>query len=145
VNKNSENNYISHNIKYLRSEKNLGQDEFAGIFDVSRDVIGTYERGKATPKLETIMAICEYFKISIDDFINRDLSKIQDVVYGHYEKDPLIGLMAQEKAGSMQNAGYVNMINDLRGRIEDKERIIKMLEAEIKRLKGNEDYNAKTA
>tara|TARA_R110000822_G_scaffold231631_1_gene363548 strand:- start:190 stop:612 length:423 start_codon:yes stop_codon:yes gene_type:complete len=138
-------NYISQNIKYLCDKEKLSQNEFGELFGLGKSVVSMYISEKSTPKLETLMLICEYFKISLDDFINHDLSKLQKIEYGHYHNDPLIGLMTQEPSGSFQSAGYVNMINELRSRIEDKDRIISMLEAEVKRLKGGKDYNSKTA
>lgn len=138
--------FIHLNIRHLRIEKNLDQQMLGDQIGVSRDVVSSYERGKAVPKLETIMAICEYFKISIDDFINKDLRKVQAVEPGHYYKDPLIGALANENAGSTHAAPYVNIIADLRSQLADKNKIIQMLEAEVKRLRGDqENNNSKTA
>lgn len=138
-------NFISLNIKYLRSKENMDQQMLGEVIGVTRDVISSYEREKAVPKLEAIQAICQHFKITLDDFINKDLSTLQKIEPGHYYNDPLIGLLTQEQSGSMQSAPYVNMINDLRAANADKDKIIKMLEMEIKRLRGNQSYDGKTA
>lgn len=139
------NNFISLNISFLCESERLTQKEFGEIFGLKQNVISSYMKNNATPKLETIQEICTHFNVSLDDFINRDLRNVQKVVPGDYYKDPLIGLLATEPAGSMQAAGYVNMIQELRGRIADKDEMIQMLKAEIVRLKGETNYKDKTA
>jgi transcriptional regulator with XRE-family HTH domain len=65
---------IQKNIKKLRNIKGLSQSEFAKLFDLSRANIGSYEEGRAQPKIETATRIANYFSISLDDFVNRELS-----------------------------------------------------------------------
>jgi len=68
-------NYIANNILYLVKKNNCTQDEFGALFDLSRGLISQYAKEKSQPKIETIQKICSHFKLSIDDFINLDLSK----------------------------------------------------------------------
>ena len=68
-------NYISININYLVKKLNFKQDEFGAMFDIGKNVTGSYILGKALPKLETIDKICAYFEITIDQFVKQDLSK----------------------------------------------------------------------
>ena len=65
---------INKNIKKLRTLKGLSQSEFAKIFDLSRANIGSYEEGRAQPKIDTVTRIANYFSISLDDFVNKELS-----------------------------------------------------------------------
>jgi transcriptional regulator with XRE-family HTH domain len=67
-------NVFSSNIKYLRKSKGLTQDQFADKIGVNRAMIGSYEEGRALPKLSVMQDIAHYFSISIDDLINKDLS-----------------------------------------------------------------------
>lgn len=71
-------NYIKLNIKYLRDSVNLTQGAFGEVFGYTRDNIASYERG-SDPKIDLIQKIVNYFHISLEDFINRDLSKQIDV------------------------------------------------------------------
>lgn len=137
-------NFISLNIKHLRAENKLDQHMLGDVIGVSRDVVSSYERGKAVPKLETIQLLCKHFGISLDDFINRDLRNLEKIVPGDYYKDPLIGMLANAPKGSMETGPMYNMIQDYRRMLDDKDKIIKMLEAEIQRLRG-EDSESKTA
>ncbi|MDG1332916.1 MAG: helix-turn-helix domain-containing protein [Crocinitomicaceae bacterium] len=65
---------INKNIKKLRSLKGLSQSDFAKLFDLSRANIGSYEEGRAQPKIDTVTRIANYFSISLDDFVNKELS-----------------------------------------------------------------------
>lgn len=139
-------NSISLNIRYLCKENKLTQKEFGEIFGLKQNVISSYIKESATPKVETIQMICDHFKISLDDFINKDLRTLQQVEPGHYYNDPVIGALSNEAAGSMHTAPYLDIISDLRSQLADKNKIIKMLEDEVKRLRGEQDnYDSKTA
>jgi transcriptional regulator with XRE-family HTH domain len=65
---------IGKNIKKIRGVKSLNQSDFADLFKLKRASIGAYEEGRAEPKLSTILEIANYFGISIDDLLKKDLS-----------------------------------------------------------------------
>ena len=87
---------INKNIKKLRSLKGLSQSDFAKLFDLSRANIGSYEEGRAQPKIDAVTRIANYFSISLDDFVNKELS-VNDLsgfnalkdndISGHRSKD----------------------------------------------------------
>ena len=66
--------YVGRNIKKIRQVKKISQAEFASLFDLSRPSIGAYEEGRSEPKIETLILIATYFKISIDLLLTRELS-----------------------------------------------------------------------
>ena len=66
--------YIGRNIKKIRQIKKISQAEFASLFDLSRPSIGAYEEGRSEPKIETLILIATYFKLSIDLLLTRELS-----------------------------------------------------------------------
>lgn len=72
-------NLIGLNIKHLYEENKLTQNEFGELFGLKNGVVGTYVRGKTNPQIETIQKICNHFKISLDDFINKDLRNVVDL------------------------------------------------------------------
>ena len=55
-------------LKKLRINKHMTQDELGLIFTppLAQSTIGTYERGVRQPSLENLIAISEYFGVSID-------------------------------------------------------------------------------
>ncbi len=66
--------YLSNNIKHLRKSKKLTQDELALKIGVKRSLIGSYEEGRAIPKLSLIQDMAIYFNLELDDILNKDLS-----------------------------------------------------------------------
>jgi len=67
------NNFLGSNIRHLRKSKNLTQDQLADKLGVKRAMIGSYEEGRATPKIHALQTMSHYFNVSIDDMINMDL------------------------------------------------------------------------
>lgn len=65
---------LGKNIKTLRRKKGLTQDQLADKIGVNRAMIGSYEEGRATPKLSALSIMAHYFGVSLDDFVNADLS-----------------------------------------------------------------------
>ncbi|MFT4970338.1 MAG: transcriptional regulator with XRE-family HTH domain [Chitinophagales bacterium] len=57
------------NIKTLRQSNGLSQQEFANLFELSRASIGSYEEGRADPKIDTLIKIAKYFKVKIDQLV----------------------------------------------------------------------------
>ncbi len=65
---------IGKNIKRIRSAKKLSQSQFAEVFDLTRGSVGAYEEGRAEPKIDTIIQIANYFSLSIDLLLNKELT-----------------------------------------------------------------------
>lgn len=53
-------------LKELRIEKGIGQIELAKILGVSKGIISLWENGINEPKLSYLIAISNYFGVSID-------------------------------------------------------------------------------
>lgn len=65
---------LSNNIKHLRKGKGFTQEELATELGITRSILGSYEEGRAEPKLQTLQMIANYFKCTIDDLVSKDLS-----------------------------------------------------------------------
>lgn len=65
--------FLGLNIKHLRKARNLTQDQLANKIGVNRAMIGSYEEGRAVPKLQALQTLSHYFNVSIDNLINTDL------------------------------------------------------------------------
>lgn len=68
--------YIADNLKWLRSKRNLSQQEVADGMHLPLDRYKKYEYGKNTPPAETLLVISRYYFISIDLLLTVDLRKI---------------------------------------------------------------------
>jgi len=66
--------YIGKNIRKIRMSKKLTQTEFAELFDLKRTAVGSYEEGRAEPKIDTLIKIADYFKLSLDNLMRKELS-----------------------------------------------------------------------
>ncbi|MCR9250121.1 MAG: helix-turn-helix domain-containing protein [bacterium] len=66
--------FVGRNIKKIRSMKKLSQMQFAEIFELSRTSVGAYEEERAEPKIDTIISIANYFGLSIDVLLSKELS-----------------------------------------------------------------------
>jgi len=66
--------FIGKNIKKIRTTKGLNQTDFGKIFNLTRGSIGSYEEGRAEPKIETLKQIAKKFSISLDRIITTELT-----------------------------------------------------------------------
>jgi transcriptional regulator with XRE-family HTH domain len=69
-------NYLASNIRFLRKQKEMTQDALALEIDVNRSMIGTYEEGRAVPRIGVLQTLSVFLGVKIDDLINRDLSRV---------------------------------------------------------------------
>lgn len=62
-------------LKELRETKRLNQEGLALKLNVSQSTISAYEVGERTPDLETLIAIANFFDVSIDYLVGLSESK----------------------------------------------------------------------
>jgi len=60
---------IGERITQLRKQQNLSQDELAKKAEVSRTIIGNYERNTNTPSIEVLIKLAKVFNVSVDFII----------------------------------------------------------------------------
>lgn len=65
--------YFSTNLSYLRKRSNLTQEEVAEGVGLGRPTISLYEIGAREPTLKTLVKLSQYFSVSIDDLLLKDL------------------------------------------------------------------------
>lgn len=66
--------YLAHNLKFLRKKHKISQEKLSSDLGITRNKIASYESRNIEPKLELIIALSEYFHISIDDLIKTPIS-----------------------------------------------------------------------
>ncbi len=74
---------FSEKLKCLRIAHGITQTELACTLNVSRSCIANYERDRRQPDRELLLAIAQYFRVSIDYLIGRDNienCKLQEIV-----------------------------------------------------------------
>lgn len=65
--------YLAQNLKYLREQKKLSQEEFAKEFGLSPSAIGMWERGSRKPDIEAVISLAEYFGVTLDELVLKNL------------------------------------------------------------------------
>ncbi|SFU70951.1 DNA-binding transcriptional regulator, XRE-family HTH domain [Pustulibacterium marinum] len=66
--------FFGKNIRKIRNVKNMSQQAFADVFDLKRGTLGAYEEGRSEPKIDTLLKIANYFSITVDDLLTKELT-----------------------------------------------------------------------
>ncbi|MBN1253348.1 MAG: helix-turn-helix transcriptional regulator [Bacteroidales bacterium] len=66
--------FFGKNIKKIRAAKKLSQTAFADLFRLKRASIGAYEEGRAEAKIDTIIEIANYFKLTLNQLLTKELT-----------------------------------------------------------------------
>lgn len=64
---------IGKRLKKLRRDRNLSQQEIGDLLGVSGATIGRYESDKMEPGSEAIVRLADYFNVTTDYLLGRDL------------------------------------------------------------------------
>jgi transcriptional regulator with XRE-family HTH domain len=71
---------ISDKIYKLRAALGMSQEQFANLFNVSRQSVQKWENGSSTPELSKVIEISKYFDISLDALLlGRDTRMIEEM------------------------------------------------------------------
>ena len=64
---------LGDNIKALRTNKNMYQQDLADALSVSKSTIAMWETNKRIPDATTLLKIANYFNISVDELLGNTL------------------------------------------------------------------------
>ena len=67
--------YFGENIKRLRKERELTQEEFANFLGVSFQAVSKWERGESYPDITLLPVIAGYLETSVDSLLSVDKAK----------------------------------------------------------------------
>jgi transcriptional regulator with XRE-family HTH domain len=62
----------------LRKERKMSQEDLAGVMGVSRQAVQKWEAGTSNPDMDNLIAISEYFEVSLDSLIKGEETINQD-------------------------------------------------------------------
>lgn len=68
-------NFVASNLKFLRKQTGLSQEQFAMQLDLNRGNIASYEKGTAEPSIDKLIKFADFFGINVTTFIQEDLTK----------------------------------------------------------------------
>jgi transcriptional regulator with XRE-family HTH domain len=84
--------HLSENIKYLRTLKGWTQKQLGKTVGASLARISNYEKGISDPSIELLNHFSEIFNVTIDELINKDLSRSNTMAA---EPEPDYGLFSR--------------------------------------------------
>ena len=58
-------------LKQLRLERNMTQEQLGEILGVKKYSIYTYEKGRSGPDIDGLIALADFFEVSVDYLIGR--------------------------------------------------------------------------
>ncbi len=70
-------NYFAYNLKKIRKENNLSQEQLADELGVSRQAVSKWESGTAYPEMNKIIALCDKFNLNINDLLSKDIKEVK--------------------------------------------------------------------
>lgn len=71
------NTKLAENLKKIRKDHNLSQEQLAEELKVSRQAISKWESGNTYPEMEKILQICNRFNLDINDLLNNDINEVK--------------------------------------------------------------------
>ena len=63
------------NLKLLRKEHNLSQEELAELLYVSRQAVSKWEQGNGYPEVETLLLLSSKLNVSLDSLMSTEIAK----------------------------------------------------------------------
>ena len=66
---------FAENLKHIRREKRLSQEELAEILDVSRQAVSKWEQGSGYPEVEKLLLLSSKLNISLDSLMLTEIAQ----------------------------------------------------------------------
>lgn len=85
-------------IRRLRKEHNLSQDDLAQRIYVSRQTVSNWERDKTYPDVQSLLLLSELFDTTVDELIKGDIMAMEDMLENKETYKRMIALMVLANA-----------------------------------------------
>lgn len=67
---------LADNLKKIRKDNNLSQEQLAEKLGVSRQSVSKWESGQSYPEMDKVLQLCKLFKLNINELINENISDV---------------------------------------------------------------------
>ena len=74
---------FSENLKQIRREHHLSQEELAELLDVSRQAVSKWEQGQGYPEVEKLLLLSSKLNISLDALMSAEISDVSGSTVAH--------------------------------------------------------------
>lgn len=69
---------LADNLKKIRKDNNLSQEQFAEKLNVSRQSVSKWESGQSYPEMDKVIQICNLFNLNINELINENINEVNE-------------------------------------------------------------------
>lgn len=69
---------LADNLKIIRKENNLSQEQLAERLNVSRQAVSKWESGQSYPEMDKVLLICKLFNYNIDELMNENIKEVEE-------------------------------------------------------------------
>ena len=69
---------LSENLKRIRKDNNLSQEQLAEKLGVSRQAVSKWESGQSYPEMDKVLLICKLFNYNIDELMNENVKEVDE-------------------------------------------------------------------
>ncbi len=69
---------LADNLKRIRKENNLSQEQLAEKLGVSRQAVSKWESGQSYPEMDKVLQICSLFNLNINELINENIKEVNE-------------------------------------------------------------------
>jgi transcriptional regulator with XRE-family HTH domain len=83
---------VGNNLKILRKLKKESQEETATALGMTRSTYSGYENGVAQPNLDSVLALANYFDVSIDNLLKKNFESLSEKELAAVMAGPVIDL-----------------------------------------------------
>ena len=66
---------FSENLKQIRKEHHLSQEELAELLDVSRQAVSKWEQGQGYPEVEKMLLLSSKLHVSLDELMSTEMNQ----------------------------------------------------------------------
>ena len=68
---------LKDNLKKIRKDNNLSQEDLAEKLGVTRQAVSKWEQGLAYPEMDKVLQLCNMFNLNIDEILNQDIRTVE--------------------------------------------------------------------
>ena len=69
---------LSENLKRIRKDNNLSQEQLAEKLSVSRQAVSKWESGQSYPEMDKVLLICKLFNYNLDELMNENIKEVDE-------------------------------------------------------------------
>ena len=103
---------IGENIKRLRKNKNITQEELANLFNITPAAVCKWETNDSYPDITLLMPLANYFGVSIDELIGYDETQLQEEINNIIKKYWELYFLNPIEATKLISKAYIKYSNN---------------------------------